>query len=882
MSTADDSVPRNHGPSPPFQVLVNLFERLEAVHGIGATDRRRSLIFAFVASWRLEVGNNLYPAFRLALPQLDSDIRQLYNIKVKTLGKLLVRALGLAQQSPQAQQLLNFKSSRKSSIDNFSQLAFEIIDPRISQTSFSTWTVDALGNQLANLADVKQAEQVEILRKFLQTMNSLEMKWVIRIILRNLHLNVSEKPFFECFHPDAVVLFNVTNNLKQVCYQLWDLDVHLETDDKGIRILQCFKPQRAVFRRHVLEEMSSIIAKMPEVFFIEEKLDGERMQIHISDSGAAIRYFSRRGKDYTELYGSSFLDTKGSISTYLPKILHPSIRSCIFDGEMVAYDKTSEEILSLTKIRQAAQANKEGSWRPLFIAFDIVHLNGKNLSYYALQERKKALEAALPQDRRANGKGIFEILPYKLGRTADDISKEFKRVIAQMSEGLVVKNPQSRYVVDGYNDSWLKVKPEFMAGFQGENFDLIVVGGFYGQGRWARVLASYLCALRSDIPGRYYTLCRVGSGFCAAIYNQISKLTEDKWFAGSPSVKPNWLGMGKENLPDMFIKPEDSLVLEVKASQIIPSDRYYAGYTLRFPRFVALRQDRSFEDCLSLKQFEDFRLDNSSGQTTRKRMQRFLKKPRSKKTKLAVNVAKTPIEPEGWLFENMTFFVCGDIWEPKHATASELEALIVSQGGRISRRKDESTIVVADHAIPRVTSLLARGDTDIVHPRWIYECIEARQLLLKEPQHYFFATTPSLSDAAKRVDKFGFPLTRTPTLERTKHLLDKIHPQPIAESRLNAMLNSLLNLPEGSSTCRPYIFRGALVYFDPSVQDARRLKRIVRYCSGSVTESLDDPGITHMVNDSDAGWSKLPSKPGIKAITSDRIFACWKNGAVFT
>lgn len=49
------------------------------------------------------------------------------------------------------------------------------------------------------------------------------------------------------------------------------------------------------------------------VFWIEEKLDGERMQLHYENE--KFMFWSRRAKEYTHLYGSCWED--GSLTRHL-------------------------------------------------------------------------------------------------------------------------------------------------------------------------------------------------------------------------------------------------------------------------------------------------------------------------------------------------------------------------------------------------------------------------------------------------------------------------------------------------------------------------------------------------------------------------------------
>jgi DNA ligase 4 len=66
-----------------------------------------------------------------------------------------------------------------------------------------------------------------------------------------------------------------------------------------------------------------------KTFWLEEKLDGERIQLH--KRGNEFRFFSRFGrrvipinanrkaKDYTYLYGTSFDDEESSLTRHLKK-----------------------------------------------------------------------------------------------------------------------------------------------------------------------------------------------------------------------------------------------------------------------------------------------------------------------------------------------------------------------------------------------------------------------------------------------------------------------------------------------------------------------------------------------------------------------------------
>src|SRR5690606_32667019 len=143
-------------------------------------------------------------------------------------------------------------------------------------------------------------------------------------------------------------------------------------------------------------------------------------------------------------------------------------------------------------------------------------------------------------------------------------------------EGLVIKNPRSMYRLNDRNDDWIKVKPEYMTEF-GEEFDLVILGGYYGQGRRGGILSSYLCGLRVDDEYRdpsegpmFYSFCKVGGGFKAEDYKAIRHNTEGKWQKWDPNHPPlQYMELAGQNYaqferPDVWIRPEESLVIAVK------------------------------------------------------------------------------------------------------------------------------------------------------------------------------------------------------------------------------------------------------------------------------------------------------------------------------
>jgi DNA ligase-4 len=60
-----------------------------------------------------------------------------------------------------------------------------------------------------------------------------------------------------------------------------------------------------------------------------------------------------------------------------------------------------------------------------------------------------------------------------------------------------------------------------------------------------------------------------------------------------------------DKFPDVYIQSlENTLVLEVKCGEIIQVENA-CGFTLRFPRVVKIRNDKSFKDCMTSKDIQE-------------------------------------------------------------------------------------------------------------------------------------------------------------------------------------------------------------------------------------------------------------------------------------
>ncbi|KAH0029376.1 hypothetical protein KCU78_g3357, partial [Aureobasidium melanogenum] len=100
--------PHNHSTTFPFRDLfLELFNplnenkrrrggpalaRRRGTHKQNVNETRKSIIERFINRWRTEVGNDVFPLFRLIVPEKDRE-RPMYGLKEATIAKLMLKTL---------------------------------------------------------------------------------------------------------------------------------------------------------------------------------------------------------------------------------------------------------------------------------------------------------------------------------------------------------------------------------------------------------------------------------------------------------------------------------------------------------------------------------------------------------------------------------------------------------------------------------------------------------------------------------------------------------------------------------------------------------------------------------------------------------------------
>ncbi|KXT13760.1 hypothetical protein AC579_6598 [Pseudocercospora musae] len=367
-------------------------------------------------------------------------------------------------------------------------------------------------------------------------------------------------------------------------------------------------------------------------FTCEYKYDGERAQIHYvahdadEDFAATIapkegktdrgvsNIFSRNSEDLSKKYPD--------ILARLPSWVKKGTKSFVLDCETVAWDVEKKHVLPFQQLmtRKKKEVKAEDiKVKVCVFAFDILYLDGEALVNRPFRERREAMYGAFEEVE-----GEFAFAKHGNSREIEEIQTLLDESIAASCEGLMVKmldGVESHYEPSRRSQNWLKVKKDYLSG-AGDSLDLVVLGAYYGKGKRTNWYGAFHLACYNSSSEQYETICNIGTGFSEAIlaelHETLSPLVIDR-------AKPFYdHSSGKNDQPDVWFEPK--YVWEVKTADLTLSPRYRAassefgsdgvhkGVSLRFPRFIRVRDDKKPEEATTSRQVaEMYRKQESVG-----------------------------------------------------------------------------------------------------------------------------------------------------------------------------------------------------------------------------------------------------------------------------
>jgi bifunctional non-homologous end joining protein LigD len=278
----------------------------------------------------------------------------------------------------------------------------------------------------------------------------------------------------------------------------------------------------------------------------EVKWDGYRVIAAVEGGEATLR--SRNGNDLTARFAS--------VARALPGALRTA--DCVLDGEVCALNEAGRPRFSLLQ---------HGGGTLAMYAFDVLQIDGRDVTGLPLHDRRDVLEGALIPNEAIRLSVAFDDGPGLLERTRE-----------LGLEGVLAKRASSRYLPGKRTDSWVKVKSV-------QRQELIIAGYTRGRGRRDGVLGSLVLAVEQGRELVWAGNC--GTGFDDAELDFLmTKLAPLERPTSPLAVVPK---MPKVRAADVhWVEPE--LVCEVEFLEWTRDNR------LRAPSYKGLRDDKEAKD----------------------------------------------------------------------------------------------------------------------------------------------------------------------------------------------------------------------------------------------------------------------------------------------
>ncbi|KAK9462887.1 ATP-dependent DNA ligase [Lipomyces oligophaga] len=615
----------------PYASLCFTFEKIEAT-------TKRLEIISFCASFLLEVlrltPKSLLPVIYLLINRLGPDYE---GLEIGLGESILMKAIGECTGRSPAQLKADYRET-----GDLGTVAKESRSAQKTMFKPKPLTVEAVFSNLREIAAttgaLSQSRKIGIINRMLAACETgNEAKFLIRSLEGKLRIRLAEKTVITAL-AQALITREAEKSkkkltaqhvaeaeavLKEVYSQVpsYDLIVPAAVEYGIIELPNWVKLTPGVPLKPMLAKPTKSITEVldrfnEEKFTCEYKYDGERAQIHYiaaeDGQNPTCKVYSRNSEDMSTRYPD--------ILASIPQFVKEGTKSFILDCEAVAWDRSTKRILPFQVLSTRKRKDvDEGTIkvRVCVFAFDLLYVNGRSLLQVPLQERREILH-----DKFAEVEGEFSYATYRDLSNVDEIQEFLDQSVKDSCEGLMIKmldGEESGYEPSKRSRNWLKLKKDYLTGL-GDSLDLVVIGGFYGRGKRTNWYGAFLLACYNPDTQEYESICKIGTGFSEEmlekLYKQLSTTVMKSARAYYSCVTSGPVA------PDVWFEP--TMVWEVLAADLSMSPVYRAamnelgrnrGVSLRFPRFIRIREDKGVEDATTSSQVAEFYENQASAST---------------------------------------------------------------------------------------------------------------------------------------------------------------------------------------------------------------------------------------------------------------------------
>ncbi|MCA9386877.1 ATP-dependent DNA ligase [Candidatus Dojkabacteria bacterium] len=452
--------------------------------------------------------------------------------------------------------------------------------------------------QIANFEGKgSQESKIQSYIELVNQLDSVSCRYVTRIIIGELRLGISDKTLLDALSwfisgdKSNRKLLDQAFGYKADIGELAELVI---TSDEVILALEkiSLTPGIPLASKLVERESTaeSVWDRMPNCF-VQPKLDGLRGQLHFYSNRGAV--FSRNMENMTEHFPDLVQGLK-----------QLNVDSIILDSEIVGYDVKKQGYLTYQETMQRRRKYDVEEYAASIpvraMCFDVLYLNGQDLTQTPIEERIEKLKKLLGNAADSDSLHMLETLQME---SVEELSEYFEEKVMSGLEGIITKETRSNYEPGTRNYKWIKLKANTKSELV-DTLDVAVLGYYTGRGQRAKFgLGAILTGIYDPKTDKYYSVGKVGTGITDEMFMMVAK-----------DLKPLELEKKPENYevdstlyPDVWVEPK--IIIEIDADEItrstnhtaakgietnIPKDKPDRGLSVRFPRLKIWNRDKEY------------------------------------------------------------------------------------------------------------------------------------------------------------------------------------------------------------------------------------------------------------------------------------------------
>lgn len=455
-----------------------------------------------------------------------------------------------------------------------------------------------------------QERKVSSLAQLISDLDSLSIRFVIRIVLGRLRLGFSDKTILDALswmrrgskegRKELDWAYQVFPDVGKIASQVKKGGIKSLRSKIAVTIGVPVLPalaQRLKTSQEMIKKMGTVIA--------EPKFDGTRVQIHynrnveekVTQTNSLFKHLEEKSANQVRTFTRN-LDENSHMFPELKTIKDQlKAKSAIIDTEAIGFNPKSGKLLSfqmtITRKRKHGIKSAQSSVPLKFYAFDILYKNGVSLIEKPLTERRKILASTI----KTKKEGSLIIDEYIITNDPTKLKKYHKTQLDKGLEGAMVKKSKGRYTSGRTDWNWVKFKEaEDSKAKLSDTIDGVVMGYYKGKGRRASFgIGAFLVGIMEK--GQFLTIAKIGTGLTDKQWKEMKNRSERFKVNTMPK---EYKVTNKSLIPDHWLDP--NIVVEIAADEITNSPTHSAGLALRFPRLVRFRDDKSIHQSTSLKE----------------------------------------------------------------------------------------------------------------------------------------------------------------------------------------------------------------------------------------------------------------------------------------